>query len=186
MSAEPWWKSAVAYQVYPRSFMDSNGDGIGDLNGIISRSSTTCPSSGIDVVWLSPHFDSPNADNGYDIRDYRAVMAEFGTMDDFDRLLAGLTERGIRLIIDLVVNHSSGEHQWFVESRVVAGQPLPRLLHLARRRRRRAARTTTRRSSADRRGRSTTTTGQYYLHYFADSSPTSTGTTGRCAPRCTT
>jgi oligo-1,6-glucosidase len=111
-----WWKDAVVYQIYPRSFNDSNGDGIGDLNGITAKLDHL-ETLGIDVVWLSPHFDSPNADNGYDIRDYRKVMAEFGTMDDFDRMLAGMKARGIQLVIDLVVNHSSDEHRWFVESR---------------------------------------------------------------------
>ncbi len=112
----PWWKDAVVYQLYPRSFNDSNGDGIGDLPGITARLDYL-QGLGVDVIWLSPHFDSPNADNGYDIRDYRRVMAEFGTMADFDCMLAGMTQRGMRLIIDLVVNHSSDEHQWFVESR---------------------------------------------------------------------
>ena len=115
MAVHPWWKNAVVYQIYPRSFMDSNGDGIGDINGIISRIDHIA-GLGVDTVWLSPHFDSPNADNGYDVRDYRRVMTEFGTMEDFDRLLAALKERGIRLVIDLVVNHSSDEHAWFVES----------------------------------------------------------------------
>jgi oligo-1,6-glucosidase len=122
MSVHPWWKNAVVYQVYPRSFMDSNGDGIGDINGIISRIDHIA-GLGVDTVWLSPHFDSPNADNGYDVRDYRRVMAEFGTMEDFDRLLAALKERGIRLVIDLVVNHSSDEHAWFVESRSSRDNP---------------------------------------------------------------
>lgn len=111
-----WWKEAVVYQIYPRSFQDSNGDGIGDIPGIISRLDYL-KGLGVDVVWLSPHYDSPNADNGYDIRDYRMVMAEFGTMADFDALLAGIKQRGMRLIVDLVVNHSSDEHAWFVESR---------------------------------------------------------------------
>jgi len=115
-AATPWWKDAVVYQIYPRSFMDSNGDGIGDLNGITSRLDHL-QVLGIDTIWLSPHFDSPNADNGYDIRDYRKVMTEFGSMDDFDRMLAAITERGMRLIIDLVVNHSSDQHEWFVQSR---------------------------------------------------------------------
>lgn len=118
----PWWKDAVVYQIYPRSFMDSNGDGIGDLNGITSRLDHL-QVLGIDTIWLSPHFDSPNADNGYDIRDYRKVMAEFGTMDDFDRMLAAITERGMRLIIDLVVNHSSDQHEWFVQSRSSRDNP---------------------------------------------------------------
>ena len=111
-----WWKEAIVYQVYPRSFKDSNGDGIGDLKGITSKLDYI-QGLGVNVIWLSPHFDSPNADNGYDIRDYRKVMSEFGTMSDFDDLLKGIKQRNMKLIIDLVVNHSSDEHQWFVESR---------------------------------------------------------------------
>ena len=111
-----WWKEAVIYQIYPRSFQDSNGDGIGDLNGITSRLDYL-QKLGINVIWLSPHFDSPNADNGYDIRDYRKVMTEFGTMADFDHMLAEIKKRHMRLIIDLVVNHTSDEHHWFEESR---------------------------------------------------------------------
>lgn len=119
---EPWWKDAVVYQIYPRSFSDSNGDGIGDLRGIIGHVDHLAE-LGIDVVWLSPHFDSPNVDNGYDIRDYRKVMAEFGTMDDFDDLVAALRAHGIRLVIDLVVNHSSDQHEWFVQSRASRDNP---------------------------------------------------------------
>jgi oligo-1,6-glucosidase len=111
-----WWKEAVVYQIYPRSFKDSNGDGIGDLPGITSKLDYL-QKLGVNVIWLSPHFDSPNADNGYDIRDYRKVMTEFGTMADFDALLAGIKRRNMRLIIDLVVNHTSDENKWFVESR---------------------------------------------------------------------
>jgi len=111
-----WWKEAVVYQIYPRSFKDSNGDGIGDLPGITSKLDYL-QKLGVNVLWLSPYFDSPNADNGYDIRDYRKVMAEFGTMSDFDQLLAGIKQRHMRLIIDLVVNHTSDENKWFVESR---------------------------------------------------------------------
>ena len=117
-----WWKEAVVYQIYPRSFHDSNGDGIGDLAGILEKL-PYIKGLGVDVIWLSPHFDSPNADNGYDIRDYRKVMAEFGTMADFDRLLAAIHAAGMRLIIDLVVNHTSDEHAWFVESRKGPGSP---------------------------------------------------------------
>jgi len=117
-----WWKEAVVYQVYPRSFKDSNGDGIGDLPGITSKLDYL-QRLGVNVIWLSPHFDSPNADNGYDIRDYRKVMAEFGTMADFDRMLAGIKQRHMRLIIDLVVNHTSDEHHWFVESRKSKDNP---------------------------------------------------------------
>src|SRR6202051_1014988 len=111
-----WWKEAVVYQISPRSFKDSNGDGIGDLPGITSKLDYL-QKLGVNVLWLSPHFDSPNVDNGYDIRDYRKVMKEFGTMDDFDVLLAGIKQRHMRLIIDLVVNHTSDENKWFVESR---------------------------------------------------------------------
>ena len=111
-----WWKESVVYQIYPRSFCDSNGDGIGDLQGIISKLDYL-KELGVDVVWLSPIYDSPNDDNGYDIRDYRAVMKEFGTMEDFDCLLEEMHKRGIRLVMDLVVNHTSDEHAWFVESR---------------------------------------------------------------------
>jgi oligo-1,6-glucosidase len=117
-----WWKEAVVYQVYPRSFADSNGDGIGDLNGITAKLDYL-KSLGVDVVWLSPHFDSPNADNGYDIRDYRKVLAQFGTMADFDTMLAGMKARGIKLIIDLVVNHTSDEHRWFTEAKKGPGNP---------------------------------------------------------------
>jgi oligo-1,6-glucosidase len=117
-----WWKEAVVYQVYPRSFKDSNGDGVGDLPGITSKLDYL-KGLGVNVIWLSPHFDSPNADNGYDIRDYRKVMTEFGTMADFDTMLAGIKQRHMKLIIDLVVNHTSDEHHWFVESRKSKDNP---------------------------------------------------------------
>lgn len=109
-----WWKKAVVYQIYPRSFMDSDGDGIGDLQGIISKLDYLAE-LGVDVLWLSPIYDSPNDDNGYDIRDYRKIMEEFGTMGDFDQLLAEVHKRGMRLVMDLVVNHTSDEHAWFKE-----------------------------------------------------------------------
>ncbi|TYZ25016.1 glycoside hydrolase family 13 protein [Selenomonas ruminis] len=111
-----WWKEAVIYQIYPRSFADSNGDGIGDLNGITEHLDYLAK-LGIDVIWLSPVYESPNDDNGYDISDYRNIMAEFGTMEDFDRLLAEAHRRNIRIVMDLVVNHTSDEHPWFIESR---------------------------------------------------------------------
>lgn len=110
-----WWKQSVVYQIYPRSFIDSNGDGIGDLNGIIGKLDYL-KELGVDVIWLSPVYDSPNDDNGYDIRDYYKIMAEFGTMEDFDRLLGQIHARGMKLIMDLVVNHTSDEHEWFQES----------------------------------------------------------------------
>lgn len=111
-----WWKEGVIYQVYPRSFQDSNGDGIGDLQGIIQRV-PYLHRLGVDIVWLSPVYQSPNDDNGYDISDYQAIMAEFGRMSDFDTLLSALHERGMKLVMDLVVNHSSDEHRWFQEAR---------------------------------------------------------------------
>ncbi|MCL1800111.1 MAG: alpha-glucosidase, partial [Promicromonosporaceae bacterium] len=107
-----WWKESVFYQIYPRSFQDSDGDGVGDLGGIINRLDYL-KSLGVDALWLSPIYDSPNDDNGYDIRDYREIMSEFGTMAQFDELLAGIHERGMKLIMDLVVNHTSDEHEWF-------------------------------------------------------------------------
>jgi oligo-1,6-glucosidase len=111
-----WWKSAVVYQIYPRSFADSNGDGVGDILGITSRLDYLVD-LGIDVVWLSPVYASPMDDNGYDISDYQDVDSIFGTLEDLDRLIAGLHERGIKIVMDLVVNHTSDEHPWFVESR---------------------------------------------------------------------
>ncbi|MBO4376929.1 MAG: alpha-glucosidase, partial [Lachnospiraceae bacterium] len=110
-----WWKEAVFYQIYPRSFNDSNGDGIGDLRGIIEKLDYI-KDLGVDAIWLSPIYDSPNDDNGYDIRDYRKIMTEFGTMEDFDELLKGIHDRGMRLIMDLVVNHTSDEHEWFKDA----------------------------------------------------------------------
>ncbi|MCY8495823.1 alpha-glucosidase [Bacillus atrophaeus] len=111
-----WWKEAVVYQIYPRSFKDSNGDGIGDINGIRSML-PYIKDLGADVIWICPVFDSPNADNGYDIRDYKKILTEFGTMDDLDSLLNEIHGLGMKLIIDLVVNHTSDEHPWFIESR---------------------------------------------------------------------
>ena len=113
---EKWWKNAVVYQIYPRSFKDSNGDGIGDLQGIYEKLDYLAE-LGINVIWMSPVYKSPNDDNGYDISDYQAIMEEFGTMEDFDRMLAEAHKRGIRIVMDLVVNHTSDEHAWFVESK---------------------------------------------------------------------
>ena len=111
-----WWKEAIVYQIYPRSFKDSDGDGIGDLKGIISKLDYI-KSLGINTVWLNPIYSSPNDDNGYDVSDYRNIMKDFGTMADFDSLLTGMHKRGIKLVMDLVVNHSSDEHEWFKQSR---------------------------------------------------------------------
>ena len=111
-----WWKEAVAYQIYPRSFMDSNGDGIGDIQGIIEKLDYLAY-LGIDIIWVSPFYKSPNDDNGYDISDYKAIMDDFGTMEDFDELLKEAHKRNIKLIADLVINHTSDEHPWFIESK---------------------------------------------------------------------
>jgi oligo-1,6-glucosidase len=111
-----WWKEAVVYQIYPRSFNDTDGDGVGDLSGVVEKVDYL-DDLGVDCVWLNPVYESPNADNGYDIADYRSVMAEFGTMADWETLLEELHDRDIRLIMDLVVNHTSDEHAWFVDAR---------------------------------------------------------------------
>lgn len=121
-AASPWWKQSVVYQIYPRSFCDSNGDGIGDLPGITARLDHL-QALGVDVVWLSPVYQSPNDDNGYDISDYRSIMSEFGSMADFDALLAAMHQRGLRLMMDLVVNHTSDEHAWFQEARKSRDNP---------------------------------------------------------------
>ncbi|MBS0555113.1 MAG: glucohydrolase, partial [Proteobacteria bacterium] len=118
----PWWQGAVVYQIYPRSFMDSNGDGIGDLDGVTARLDYLSW-LGVDVIWLCPIFRSPNDDNGYDISDYQDIMAECGTIADIDRLLAEAHRRGMRVILDLVLNHTSDEHPWFIESRSSRDNP---------------------------------------------------------------
>jgi oligo-1,6-glucosidase len=119
---QAWWKESVVYQIYPRSFCDSDGDGVGDLRGIIGKLDYLAE-LGVDVVWLSPVYKSPNDDNGYDISDYQAIMDEFGTLADWEDLLAGMHQRGIKLVMDLVVNHTSDEHPWFVESRKSKSNP---------------------------------------------------------------
>lgn len=127
-SKRKWWKEAVVYQLYPRSFKDTNGDGIGDLKGIIEKLDYI-KSLGINVVWMNPVYESPNDDMGYDIADYRAIMQQFGTMEDFDVLLEGLHARGIKLIMDLVVNHTSDEHVWFKESKKSKDNPYRKYYH---------------------------------------------------------
>lgn len=128
LSEQAWWKEAIVYQLYPRSFKDSNGDGIGDLKGIISQLDYI-KSLGVTAVWLNPIYGSPNDDNGYDVSDYRAIMKDFGSMADFDALLKGLHERNIRLVMDLVVNHSSDEHEWFKQSRSSRNNPYRNYYH---------------------------------------------------------
>ncbi|RYZ84447.1 MAG: glucohydrolase, partial [Proteobacteria bacterium] len=122
MQISQWWKDVVVYQVYPRSFMDSNGDGIGDLPGLISKLDYL-KDLGIDVIWICPMYKSPQDDNGYDISDYQDIHDEFGTMADFDHLLNEVHKRGMRLIIDLVINHTSDEHPWFIESKSSVDSP---------------------------------------------------------------
>lgn len=111
-----WWKEAVVYQIYPRSFKDSNNDGIGDLQGIIQKLDYL-DKLGIDVIWLNPIYESPNDDNGYDISNYKKIMNDFGDMNDFNQLLEEAHKKNIKIIMDLVVNHTSDEHAWFIESR---------------------------------------------------------------------
>ena len=165
-----WWKEAVVYQIYPRSFRDTDGDGIGDLKGIISKLDYI-KSLGIDVIWLNPIYGSPNDDNGYDISDYRSIMKEFGTMKDFDALLKGMHERKLKLVMDLVVNHSSDEHQWFRESRKSRDNPYRNYYHWWAAEKGKPA---DRFSFFDVNGSAwkyDSLTTAYYLHYFSQKQP---------------
>lgn len=117
-----WWKEAVFYQIYPRSFKDTNDDGIGDIRGIIEKLDYL-KSLGIDAIWINPHYDSPNTDNGYDISNYRQIMKEYGTMEDFDSLVAEMKKRNMRLMIDVVINHTSDQHPWFIQSKSDKNNP---------------------------------------------------------------
>ncbi len=123
-----WWKEAVVYQIYPRSFKDTNGDGVGDLKGITSKLDYV-KSLGVDVIWLNPIFASPNDDNGYDISDYKAIMKDFGTMEDFDEMIKAMHDRGLKVVLDLVANHSSDEHEWFKEARKSRDNPYRNYYH---------------------------------------------------------
>lgn len=165
----PWWKKAVVYQVYPKSFQDSNGDGIGDLQGIISRLGYL-EKLGIDAIWLSPVYQSPGVDNGYDISDYEAIDPQYGTMADMDELIKKAKEHHIRIVMDLVVNHTSDQHKWFIESRKSKNNPYrdyyiwrdpvdghePNELKSA---------------FSGSAWKFDGKTGQYYLHFFADQQP---------------
>src|SRR6187200_1463527 len=122
MSADTWWKNGIVYQIYPRSFQDSDGDGIGDLDGIRSRLDHLV-SLGVDAIWISPIYPSPMADFGYDVSDYTDIHPMFGTLEDFDALLSGAHAQGIRVVLDLVPNHTSDEHPWFIESRSACVNP---------------------------------------------------------------
>jgi oligo-1,6-glucosidase len=169
-NARKWWKEAVVYQIYPRSFKDSNGDGIGDLPGITSKLDYL-KSLGIDVIWLNPIFTSPNDDNGYDISDYQGIMKEFGTMQDFDELLKGMHDRNLKLVMDLVVNHSSDEHEWFKQSRRSRDNPYRDYYHWWPAEK---GRPKPRRSFFDVNGdawKYDELTDSYYLHYFSQKQP---------------
>ena len=130
-SERDWWKNAVIYEIYPRSFQDSNGDGIGDLNGITARLDYL-KTLGVDAIWLTPVYPSPQVDFGYDISDYRNIDPQYGTLADFDRLVAEADKRHIRVLMDMVMNHTSDQHQWFLAVALFARQSLPRLVYLAR------------------------------------------------------
>lgn len=165
-----WWKEAVVYQIYPRSFKDSNGDGVGDLRGIISKLDYV-KSLGIDMVWLNPIYSSPNKDNGYDISDYQNIMREFGSMADFDELLAGFHKRNIKVFMDLVVNHCSEEHEWFKSARASRQSPYYEYFHWWPAEK---GKPPYRFSIFDEKGDGwefNKATNSYYLHYFADAQP---------------
>ncbi len=165
-----WWKEAIVYQIYPRSFKDSNGDGVGDLRGIIEKLDYV-KSLGVTAVWLNPIYSSPNADNGYDVSDYRNIMAEFGSMEDFDELLRKMHERDLKLIIDIVVNHSSDEHEWFKQSRSSRNNPYRNYYHWWPAEK---GKPNYRYSLFDETGdawKYDERTNAYYLHYFAAKQP---------------
>ena len=165
-----WWKEGIVYQIYPRSFQDSTGNGVGDLKGIIQRLDYI-KSLGVDIIWLNPVYKSPNDDNGYDISDYRSIMEEFGTMADFDELLVGMKERNLKLVMDLVVNHTSDEHHWFQESRKSRDNPYRDYYHWWPAEK---GIPTKRWSYFDVEGNAwkyDKATDSYYLHYFAQKQP---------------
>lgn len=165
-----WWKEAVIYQLYPRSFKDTDGDGVGDLKGIIEKLDYI-KNLGVDVVWLNPIYSSPNDDNGYDISDYRNIMQEFGTLADFDTMLKGMHERGIKLVMDLVVNHSSDEHEWFKQSKSSRDNPYRNYYHWWPAEK---GKPNYRYSLFDVKGEAwkyDSITNAYYLHYFSQKQP---------------
>jgi oligo-1,6-glucosidase len=169
-SDKKWWKETVVYQIYPRSFKDTDGDGVGDLKGIIEKLDYI-KSLGVTTVWLNPIYGSPNADNGYDISDYQSIMKEFGTMEDFDNLLKGMHDRKLKLVMDLVVNHSSDQHKWFQESRKSRDNPYRDYYHWWPAEKGKPA---FRPGSFEADGsgwRYDKTTNAYYLHYFSFKQP---------------
>ena len=165
-----WWKEAVIYQIYPRSFKDTDGDGVGDLKGIIEKLDYI-DSLGINMVWLNPIYSSPNADNGYDISNYREIMDEFGSMEDFDLMLNEMHKRGIKFVMDVVVNHSSDEHRWFQESRKSRDNPYRDYYHWWPAEK---GKPNYRYSLFDPKGEAwkyDSITNAYYLHYFSQKQP---------------
>jgi len=165
-----WWKEAVVYQIYPRSFEDSNGDGIGDLKGILSKLDYV-KSLGVNVIWLNPIFASPNHDNGYDISNYRKIMRQFGNMADFDTLLNEMHHRGLKLVLDLVVNHTSSDHEWFKQSRSSRTNPYRDFYHWWPAERGKPAKRFSFFDVNNNAWKYDSTTNAYYLHYFARSQP---------------
>ena len=172
-----WWKENVIYQIYPRSFCDSNGDGIGDLPGITSKLDYI-KELGVNVIWLSPVYRSPNDDNGYDISDYRDIMTDFGTMADFDALLADVHAHGLKLIMDLVVNHSSDQHPWFIESRSSRDNPKRDYYIWKDPAPDGGAPNNWRSCFSGSAWKYDEKTGQYYLHLFAEGQPIELGEPG--------
>ena len=175
LSQEPdnnkeWWKEAIVYQIYPRSFKDTDDDGVGDLKGIITKLDYI-KSLGIDVIWLNPIFGSPNDDNGYDISDYESIMKEFGTMQDFDELLNGMHDRKIKLVLDLVVNHSSDEHNWFRESRKSRDNPYRGYYHWWPAEKGKPAHRFSFFDVGGSAWKYDSLTNAYYLHYFSQKQP---------------
>jgi oligo-1,6-glucosidase len=165
-----WWKEAVVYQIYPRSFKDSDGDGVGDLKGIISKLDYI-KRLGVDAVWLNPIYSSPNDDNGYDVSDYRNIMKDFGTMEDFDALLKGMHERSIKLVMDVVVNHSSDEHEWFKQSRSSRTSPYRNYYHWWNAERGKPAPRYSLFDINHDAWKYDSLTNAYYLHYFSQKQP---------------
>lgn len=165
-----WWKEGIIYQIYPRSFKDTNGDGVGDLRGVIQELDYI-KSLGVTMVWMNPFFQSPNVDNGYDVSDYRAIRPEFGTMEDFDELLKGLHDRNIKFVLDVVVNHSSDQHEWFKQSRSSRDNPYRDYYHWWPAEK---GKPNYRYSLFDEKGEAwkyDSLTNAYYLHYFAKEQP---------------
>lgn len=165
-----WWKEGIIYQIYPRSFKDTDGDGVGDLRGVIEELDYI-ESLGVNMVWLNPIYSSPNDDNGYDISDYRAIMTEFGTMADFDQMLQGMHDRGIKFVMDVVVNHSSDEHEWFKQSRSSRDNPYRNYYHWWPAEK---GKPPYRWSFFDEKGEAwkyDSLTNAYYLHYFSQKQP---------------